>query len=458
MKSRRPGAILSAALLLLAATHAAVFLLARAITVTPDGAEDPRESSDLLPTKASDRSTDKGLQGNNGSFTLRLRDLEESELLRRDFELAREALFREWIARDLHGAMSLLYGPEHGRRYESLAEALHPELTAEIARQPRAVWDRLATRRFGSGGREVFDLLSKTLATAGKTDVLLEFLGQPGAPRFMDRDTITLLCASIPPGATAQLAALRKWIDPPTRSSEVQGPAADYARRMAEEAGADPLPFLTTEPDEMLRSVFLEKWEQYELGALPVAGQVERIAALPKEFHAAAADAMVHHERGDTIAAVNLINALEGAGLMGDPAGEAAQALSKSALGWVVEDGFTTALESIQRLQAIRADPLRREALRDFGSLFSHRAPSPVEDCMAALPAGPDRDAFISGVVVRADFPQETRTRMLAAIVDPQVAEEARRAVEELYQGEKEEEVRRRKNGEDEAASDPFAE
>lgn len=453
MKARRPGAILSAALLLLASTHAAVFLLARAITGAPDGAEDPRESSNLLPTKASDRSSDEGLQGSSGSYARRLRELEESKLPRRDFELAREALFREWIARDLHGAMSLLYGPEHRRRYESLAEALHPELTAEIARQPRAVWDRLAARRFGSGVREVFDVWSKTLATAGQTDVLLECLAQPGAPRFMDRDTITLLCASIPPGASAQLAALRKWIDPPLRSSEVEGPAADYARRMAEEAGADPLPFLTTEPDEMLRSVFLEKWEQHELGALPVDKQVERIAALPQEFHAAAADAMVHHERGDTIAAVKLINALEAAGLMGDPAGEVAQALAKSALNWVIEDEFTTSLESIQRLQAIRPDPLRRKALRDFGSLYRHRAPSPIQDCIAALPAGPDRDAFISGVVARADFPQETRARMLAAIEDPQVAEGARREVEELEQEQKAEEERRR-NG---IADDPFA-
>jgi hypothetical protein len=457
VKSRRRGAILSAILLLLASTHAAVFLLARAITGTPDGAEHPQESSDFLPTKASNRSTEKDLQGSNGSFTLRLRELEESKLPRRDFELAREALFREWIARDLHGAMVLLYGPEHRQRYESLAEALHPELTAEIARQPRAVWDRLAARRFGSGGREVFDLLSKTLAMAGQTDVLLECIDQPGAPRFMDPDTIALLCASIPPGAATQLAALRKWIDPPTRSSEVEGPAADYARRMAEEAGADPLPFLTTEPDEMLRSIFLEKWEQYELGALPVADQVERIAALPKEYHAAAADAMVHHERGDTIAAVNLINALEAAGLMGDPAGEEAQALAKSALNWVTEDEFTTALDSIQRLQAIRAEPLRRHALRDFGSLYRHRAPSPIDDCIAALPAGPDRDAFISGVVARDDFPQETRTRMLAAIEDPKIAEEARREVEELYQQQQAEEERRRTEGDDEGAEDPFA-
>jgi len=456
VKTRSPGTIIPAALLLLAATHATVFLLARTATGSPGAAEELRDSSYILPTKASDRGTGEGAQLKSGAFVRQLRELEESKLSRRDFELAREALFREWISRDVRGAMAMLYGPEHRQRYESLAESLHEELTAEIARQPRAVWDLLASRFFGSGSTKVFELWSKTLVFAGHTDILLECMGQSGTTRLMNRDTIALLCANIPPGDTAQLAALRKWIEPPDRSSEVNGPPADYARRMAEEAGADPLPFLTSEPDEMLRAIFLEKWEIHELGGLPVAKQVERLAALPQEFHAAAADAMVHRERGDTIVAVELINAMEAAGLMGDPSGETAQALAKSALNWVTEDSFTTALDSVERLQAIRADPLRRQALRDFGSLYDRRAQSPIEDCIAALPAGPDRDAFISGVVARADFPEETRDQLLNAIEDPQLAEQAHRDVEEHYQRQKEEEERRRK-AEKEGESDPFA-
>ena len=453
MKSKGPRAIVPAVLLLLAATHAAVFLLARGSLNTPGGKEDLRVPSYVRPAKASDRGNG-GPQDSGRSFTRRLRELEETKLPRHDFELARETLLREWIVRDLRGAMALLYGLEHRQRYKSLAESLHAELIAEIARQPRAVWDLLASRFFGSGSGKVFDLWSKALVAAGHTDVLLECIGQPGVPRFMDDDTVADLCANIPPGDAAQLAALRKWIVPPG-SSEIRGPAADYARRMAEEAGADPLPFLTAEPDEMLRSIFLEKWEMLELGGLPLAQQVQRIASLPQEFRAAAADAMVNHERGDTVVAVDLINAMEAAGLMGDPAGETAQDLAKSALDWVVEDGFTTALESIQRLQAIRADPLRRQALHDFGSLYSCRAPSPIQDCVAALPAGPERDAFISGVVARADFPPETREEILAAIEDPQIAAEARRDVEELYQQqkkEKEEEEKRRKDSDGEGS------
>ncbi|MCW1925278.1 hypothetical protein OKA05_22145 [Luteolibacter arcticus] len=454
MKERTSRTHIPAALLLLVATHAAVFLLARAVTGFPGTANAPRDSLHFRPTKVSDRSTDEGPQGISGSFTRRLRELEESKLPRRDFELAREALFREWIIRDLRGAMGQLYAPEHRRRYKSLAETLHAEVVAEIARQPRAVWDWIASHHFGSVGPEVFDLWSKTLATAGQTDILLECLSQPGAPHFVDRDTVGDLCEYIPPGAAAQLAALRKWIEIPG-NSEDEGPAADFALRMAEEVGADPLPFLTAEPNEMLRSIFLEKWERQELGSLPVVQQVQRIAALPEEFRAAAADAMVHHERGDTVAAVDLINAMEAAGLMGDPAGETAQALAKSALNWVMEDGSTTALESIQILQAIRADPLRRQALRDFGSLYSNRAPSPVQDCVAALPTGPDRDAFISGVVFHGDFPKETRAQLLTAIQDPQIAARARLKVEELYQ--RQDEERRREKADGEAAGDPFA-
>lgn len=450
MKEGGPRVLIPLSLLLLAATHAAVFLLARASTDAPGGADDLRDSSYFLPTKVSDRSTNERQQGDSGAFTRRLRELEETKLPRRDFELAREALLREWISRDLRGSMVLLYGPEHRQRYAPLAKTLQAELAAEVARQPRAVWDWLVSRIFGSGGPEVFELWSRSLASTGQTDTLLECVGQPGAPRFMDRDTITQLCASIPPGAAEQLASLRKWVVPP-RNSEVDGPAADYARRMAEEAAADPLPFLTAEPDEMMRSIFLEKWERQELGSLPVAQQVQRIAALPQEFHAAAADAMVHHARGDTIAAVELINAMEAAGLMGNPAGETAQALAKSTLNWVTEDGFTTALESIRRLQAIRAEPLRRQALHDFGSLYSHRAPSPIQDCVASLPTGPDRDAFISGVVARDNFPPETRAELLAAIEDPQIAAQARHNVEEFYQRQQQEEKQRR-----EGQTDPF--
>ncbi|MCW1883687.1 hypothetical protein OKA04_03040 [Luteolibacter flavescens] len=383
-----------------------------------------------------------------------MRELEETTLPRRDFELARQALFREWIRRDLRGAMIQLYGPMHRERYESLALTLETEVVEEIARQPRAVWDWLTSHHFGSSGPKVFDLWSKTLIKAGHTDILLECLDQPGAPNFRDRKIISDLCAAIPPGATEQLAMLRKWIEIPEHSSEARGPAADFAERMAEEAGEDPLPFLRSEPDDVLRSIFLEKWESQELGHLPVDEQVQRLAALPEEFRAAAADAMVHHSRGDTTAAVKLINSMDAAGLMGDPAGETARVLAKSALDWVIEDEFTTALESVQRLQAIRAEPLRQQALRNFGSLFDHRAPSPVQDCVAALPPGPDRDAFIRGVIIHTDFTPEVREQLLSAIEDPQTAAQARQNLEELSRRKKEE----AEKSMEEEAEDPFAE
>lgn len=434
-KGHSPRVIIPAVLLLLAATHSAVFLLARGSTGTPGGAGEVRDASYLAPAKSADRGSG-GDPLSGSSFARRLRELEESTLSRPDFELARDAHLREWIRRDLRGAMDLLYGTEHRKRYESLARSLHAELAAEIARQPRAVWDWLATRRYGSGGSEVFTLWSRALAAAGQTDVLLECAAQPGAPRLMDRDTVSMLCEKIPPGAAAQLAALRQWIAPPGRSSEVRGPAADYARRMAEDAGANPLPFLASEPDEHMRTIFLEKWEIHALGDLPVAQQAQRLAALPQEYRAAAADAMVHYTRGDTSAAVELINALDTAGLLGDPAGETARALADSALGWVMEDGSTTTLDSVHALQAIRADPLRRDALRDLGLLYNHRAPAPLQDCVDAVPAGPDRDAFLSGVVAHAEMSDEVRAQMLAAIQDPQVAAETRKRraeIEEIH-------------------------
>jgi hypothetical protein len=148
-----------------------------------------------------------------------------------------------------------------------------------------------------------------------------------------------------------------------------------------------------------------------------------------------------------------LINAMDASGLLGDPAGDAARELAKSALNWVMEDSFTTALDSVHALQEIHADPLRRQALENFGSLFDHRAPAPMQDCVEALPEGADRDAFISGVVWRAKMSPEAREELLDAIQDPQVAAEARGKVKEILD---QEAKREREKAKEKAADGSF--
>ena len=446
MKSRRT--VILPCLLLLVATHGAVFLLARSGMGLPDDAGEVRDASYPAPAKSADR--DPAGTATGSSFARRLRELEDSTLQRHDFELAREALFREWILRDLRGVMDQLYGPEHRKGYRDLAEALSAELAAEIVRQPQAVWDWLSTRRFGTGGPQVFSLWCEALARAGETDFLLDCL--QADPLFTDDDTISRLCAKIPAGDAAQLAKLRKLVG--SLSPWAAGRAAEsYAERMAKEAGLDPVPFLSAEPDEKIRGQFLEEWAWVELAHLPVAEQVKAIAALPEPYRAEGADSMVHHSRGDTKAAVALINAMDAGGLLGDPAGDAARELAKSALNWVMEDSFTTALDSVHALQEIHADPLRRQALENFGSLFDHRAPAPMQDCVEALPEGADRDAFISGVVWRAKMSPEAREELLDAIQDPQVAAEARGKVKEILD---QEAKREREKAKEKAADGSF--
>lgn len=429
MKSR--PALIASALLLLAGTHAGVYLLARGTGGAGEGNAELRETS-YLPAKSADRGRNPSSPGGNGSsFRRLLRGLEQSGMPRADFEQARLALFREWIRRDLRGAMEFLFDPAAGGRYDGLRLELRAELEAEITREPREVWDWITTRRFGTKSRDAYTLWQDILIRAGQADVLLECVA--GDRHFTSEGLVQQLCGRLP---AARLAELRVLLDKAggRNGLEFYRWSQPYAQRMAAEAGRDPMPFLAAEPDEKIRAQFLKEWADRELRYMPDAEAVAAVVALPEEADRGAAVRDLLSLRagsGGPSGFAAMLNALEAQGLLGDPESEEALALCNSALMSTEHGRLTTVPDAYRALQGIRAEPLRHLALRELGDVHQSDGEVPYLECLASFPAGPDRDAFLLGIATSVLTEPAFRKKLLEAISDPLAAAEVRAVVEE---------------------------
>lgn len=430
---KRHRALAGFALLLLAGTHGALFLLARGMAMN-GAAGQGREELDLLqasylPGKSAIRggTGPKPAAGTPG--TRLLKELEASRISREDFLAARRELFRDWIRRDLRGAMDELLGPESGPRYAGLAIELSAELDAEICRQPYAVWDWIASRHYGSEGPAVFDIWSKALMADGQVGVLLECL--PRDPHFLDSRLLEGLCDHATP---AQLPQVRALMD--LKGMLGEGGTNYYTDRMVDEVGANPAAFFKMETSPEFRASFTEEWMSTELAYLPLADRMAAVAALPDDVRADAVMLLAYAPCTQGPRAVaDMINALEAGGLLGDSSSEDAGRIADGAVAaWTVsgkDAEYTDLADSFHALQSIRSEPLRHEALgrlawrsEDPGGAG---AESVLLESIGTLPVGPDRDAFLAGAATTNPWlTPETRERLLSAITDPDAAAAAR--------------------------------
>lgn len=419
-------------LLLLAATHTAVFLVAR----TGQGSDaEVREISYLPPAKSPGRATGTTAHPSSTAFTRMLRELEQSGMSRGDFELAREALFREWIRRDLRSVLDLLYGPQTSTRYShsNLSPTLDDELAKEVARQPREVWGWIASRRYGMEGQEFCQRWLWYLIQSGQTDIAMECLSQD--LHFLTQYAIERLSDHVPAAQLPRLRELTARVAGQEEDMDGMSWPEDYARRMAVEAALDPMPFLATEQSPRLRNAFTREWAGLELHYLPATTAAERVRALPEDVRGAAVLALADQGRpGGLSATAALINAVEAAGLLGDPAGDAARNFASAAISSSLMEPTDRVSDYLRAVQAIRAAPLRYLALEEMGVFCrGDDGESPFE-CMSVLPPGPDRDAFLRSPATSPTLDPAQREKILAAISDPVLAAELRRQVEGMLE------------------------
>ena len=419
-------------LLLLAATHTLVFLIARG-----GQGRDPevRGTSYLPPAKSPGRATGTTTPATSAAFTRMLHELEQSGMPRGDFELAREALFREWIRRDLRTVLDLLYGPQTVTRYSysNLSHILDDELAEEVSRQPREVWGWIASRRYGMQGQEFCRSWLWCLIQSGQAEIAMECLSQD--LHFATQEAMGLLSDRVP---AAQIPRLRELITLVAGQEQDMGSVSwprDYARRMAVEAALDPMPFLATEQLPHLRSAFTREWAGLELHYLPATTAAERVRALPEDVRGEALSALADHGRpGGLSATAALINAVEAGGLLGDPAGDAARKFASAAISSSLMEPTDRVSDYLRAVQAIRAAPLRYLALEEMGVFCLGDDGESPSECMSVLPPGPERDAFLRRPATSPALDPAEREQLLAAISDPALAAELRRQVEGMLE------------------------
>ena len=322
-----------------------------------------------------------------------LRDLQKAGLSREDFEAARKELFREWIKADLGKAMELLYGPMMRMHFQGLAEELAPELREEISRHPRDVWQWIRSGRFGSNRREPLLLWLDIVSRGGQRDVLFEALPET------DGEERGRIISELFAGAdAAELASLRKALPSPDEiTTRVSG---SYAARALELAGDDISQALATEDIDAFRVALVDRWSERELALLPPGEKIARIVAVPEDLRAVALGNVLRSSGEAGIGELQTtFDEIDRYGLWQDFDDNRIEGVVDAIVAGFGQ-GSILPQEYYSTLSKISREDIRHAALwqagKDLGWL---RSGVGTQEVIQAAEPGPDRDAFISGLV-----------------------------------------------------------
>ncbi len=344
-----------------------------------------------------------------------------------EFRAARAELFRRWVHADLRTALDFLYAPRNMVRYEAVRQALAADLREGMLRDAEKVIGWIVARKYGSSSSAVAELWAEALLAEGRTAQMLENCS--GMPRAGLEACFVGLA---PQADAAQLAEMRWGLGDPEGKE-----AAAYAKRKVQLCGGDPARLFDGEEDERggydVREQLQESWVKYEAAPLQRDLAVAALLKLPKEMQADAVyDLVAGKRRGGYAETARLLNALDAAGLVPDKPGDVTPEIVHAALRFngLPDGGYHDAAEIMVQALAVRRDELRHILL--YWTYCLHQ-PSSVGDLIRQLPnlpAGPDRDALLSGPAAFAEMDGKYREKILAAIGDKRVQEEALKKAE----------------------------
>lgn len=397
---------------LLLATHLAAYLVAggpktRQLAGTAEPSTNNPSAS--APAKSAERAPQ--IEGH----ALLLDELVAMKLNRADYLELRRELFRDWIRRDLRGALDMIYGVETHGRFGTLSTELGAELEQAISDSGRQVWHWIASGRYGSNRRAIYQGWLESLAKKGQADLVLDLLAE--LPAVYASETVGTLCER----ATAeQLAKLRDVI-----GSTVAGPVDaiismdPYVERKVVLARGHIAAALAGEEDPMYRQELAKEWVKHELGDLAGAEAVAAFLKLPEELQASALPALLeqkHH--GGYPAVVEMLDEIGRQNLWEMIPEEERQGLISEALSHPF-NRFRDAGEIYPVLAKIEDPAIRRLTLTAGGSLSQTNTRE--SECVANLDqiaAGEDRDAFIAGMVSQDIHDLAIYTQMVARVAD----------------------------------------
>ncbi|WP_035613483.1 hypothetical protein [Haloferula sp. BvORR071] len=437
MKSERKGRARAwgAIVLLLVATHLGAYLVARSLGRSGGdgndaGVADAAERAWAMPGKSVDRERDdveKRLAGlGPAGFRRLLGELEQpgSGLSREDFLLVREELFREWLRRDLVSAMDVLWRPESGWRYAEPRSSLYRELKEEISRHPDEVAGWIAERRYGSNTMGLVMKWSETLLEQGQVAVVLEHLDL--LPGELLRGTLPSLARQANAEQLAQVGARLDLLGEDAGGADVVNAYAERKLRLGKD---DPAAIFAGEESGKMREALATMWVVRESANLPPRDAVAVLMKFPAELREQSALGMMEEERrGGYAARAELLDALDGQGLVGEIKGHQAWKMIEDSQAEEMRPEWDkgTPAKLLELARVIQRDDLRHYFLQQA---MWDPAYARVDDLLAVLPglpAGGDRDALVAGMAGLSYLGPELRGKLLEWVGDERLREKVR--------------------------------
>lgn len=404
-------------LLMLLASHALLFVLARSYMAAgkPSAAADAAASAGGMPLKA--KSEARGERTAN--YPKLLAELAASKLSWEDYKTAQEELFREWIQRDLHGAMDVLYGPETRAIHEYLADDLREDLKEEILRQPLAVWEWMLDGRYGSGRPKVYGLWLEALVLGGESKLALQLMEE--GPKIQMTDSLEHICSE---GDAEQIKVGRELLmqfEVKARHRDHYSLIDSYATRKLDLARGDALVSLQDESDAQIREKIAEAWITRELRLLPAEAAAAKLKELPEDVRGAAVEELVSSERrGGYEGMVELLGAIDREGLWQehlryDPDGWLDKVTLEDLAGqqvWSFLDGDEPERDPnriIGELSRIGNPGVRGSAFgRAAEAIYRSGRDDELLDLVDGMPEGRDHDAILEGLLQFLDRDSES--------------------------------------------------
>ena len=381
-------------LLALVATHALVFFIARWQT-TADTV-DPAAIAEAAPAKASQRD----FAGK--SHRLALEDLEKTALSREEFVSLRRELFRDWVKRDLRGAMDMIYGVETNGRLGGLQWEIRDELKAAIARQADEVWQWIESGGYGSLRAQAcnrwIDALAEDRQLEKLTATVLRMSG------WESKAAVDAICAR---GKAEDLLRLRANLAAtgeeyrlvPGMGSVVRLP--EYLTRMVELTGDGMPELLANESNEDIREYLLEVWAGEHLSKRNPAEALALLSKLPEEMGREGLQEVFWTacQQGGFTTLVDLLEVSVPHGLWQGLEADEQENLTANAVS-DAHQTYVQPAEMCRELQRISDPAIRRQVFEEAGKEIDPvRFQSEVLEAVAGMAAGADRDAFIMGML-----------------------------------------------------------
>ena len=394
---------------LLLLSHAALFFAARPGASSRAGGAAAAPSPAAVPAKASERERPQGKPSSVHAGLLA--ELLASDLQGEAYEKALAAIFREWIKRDLRGALVAIYGPESGSRYSGAVRDLDAELQREIAAQGVQVGEWICGGYFGSRHAEVAGLWVKALIGEQRREIALAAL--PELPRKSRAAVIEEFCET---AKTAELPLLRKWMDPDSGEG-----LEDYAKRLVRFAGGDLEKIFSGEENgEVTKALYAAYKERY-LDILPGPQALAASRKLPEGQHRqeALVDIASHPGAAGLAGFIAVLAEMDRLALWEFLSDQAEKDMVDSAIRSACNT-YSLPGEVFEQLSGISRESTRLAALRAAGNRINNGNGEALVETLRALPRGKELDAFIESVWWGGmTFSDESGARVLEYVSEP---------------------------------------